>query len=293
MLTSAQGGADAGNGARHRGVAGVVTVHSFSYGLLNPVLGYAMACVGSFLGLRCMTLARLYYGLARARWLSLAALSIGATGIWAMHFIAMLGFAIPGRRILYNVPMTIGSLVVAVVVVGIGLFVVGFGYGVPARLLTGGVIVGAGVASTYYLGMAAMSMADSMSYGTALVAVSVLIAIAAGLALVWAGTRVRGLVATVGASLIMGAAISGTYYTGTAALQVHPGSMPSMAVTAVSGVTAVPGATAAAFLLPVLLVIGIATFITTLTLCLSPGEGEIRANAEMRRRMEYLQQRHG
>ena len=105
----------------------MVTVHNFSYGVLNPALGYAMSCVGSFLGLRCVTLARAYEGFAKARWLGLAAVSIGATGIWAMHFIAMLGFTIPGQQIGYNVPMTVASMLVAVAVVGAGLFIVGFG----------------------------------------------------------------------------------------------------------------------------------------------------------------------
>src|SRR5580692_7328946 len=143
--------------ALSRGVTSVVTVHNFSYGLLNPALGYVMSCVGSFLGLRCVTLARAYEGIARARWLVLAAVSIGATGIWAMHFIAMLGFSIPGQQILYNVPMTIASMLVAVVVVGVGLFIVGFGNGGWPRLLAGGVIIGAGVAAMHYLGMTAMS----------------------------------------------------------------------------------------------------------------------------------------
>ena len=31
----------------------VVHVHNFSYGLLNPVLGYLMSCLGAFIGLRC------------------------------------------------------------------------------------------------------------------------------------------------------------------------------------------------------------------------------------------------
>jgi NO-binding membrane sensor protein with MHYT domain len=55
--------------------------------------------------------------------------SIGANGIWAMHFIAMLGFTIPGQQIGYNVPMTVASMLVAVAVVGAGLFIVGFGDG--------------------------------------------------------------------------------------------------------------------------------------------------------------------
>jgi NO-binding membrane sensor protein with MHYT domain len=274
------------------GVASVVTVHNFSYGLANPALGYAMSCVGSFLGLRCVTLARAYDGFARARWLALAAVSIGATGIWAMHFIAMLGFTIPGQQIGYNVPMTVASMLVAVAVVGAGLFIVGFGHGGWWRLVAGGVIVGVGVAAMHYLGMAAMSMTDSMSYDGPLLVLSVVIAIVAGTAALWAGTRVSGLGATVGAALIMGVAVSGMHYTGMAALRIHAAAMPSMAgVAGAGGLATVSGTTAAVFLIPLLLVISIGTFAVTLTITMAPGEEEIQADAEMRRRMEYLQQR--
>jgi len=271
-------------------VASVVTVHNFSNGLLNPALGYAMSCVGAFLGLRCVTLARSYDGMARARWLGLAAVSIGATGIWAMHFIAMLGFTIPGQQILYNVPMTIASMLVAVAVVGVGLFIVGFGDGGWWRLLAGGVIIGVGVAAMHYLGMAAMSMQDSMSYDMPLVVVSVLIAVVAGTAALWAGTRVNTVGAAIGAALIMGVAVSGMHYTGMAALLIDRGPMSSMAA-ATAGLSTVSGTTAAVFLIPLLLVISIATFAVTLTISISPGEEEIQADAEMQRRMEYLQRR--
>jgi NO-binding membrane sensor protein with MHYT domain len=274
-----------------KGVASVVSVHNFSYGLLNPVLGYAMSCIGAFLGLRCVTLARAYEGAAKARWLGLAAVSIGAVGIWAMHFIAMLGFTIPGEPILYNVPMTVGSLLLAVAVVGVGLFIVGFGDGSWPRLVVAGIIVGLGVAAMHYMGMAAMSMPGSMSYSMPLVVLSVLIAIVAGTAALWIGTWVSGVGATVGASLVMGVAVSGMHYTGMAALHIHGGSMPSVAVTAASGITVISGATAVTFLIPVLLVISLATFLLTLTISLSPSGDEIRADAEFQRRMEYLQRR--
>src|SRR5207245_8085577 len=104
----------------------MIHVNHSTYGALNPSLSYVVSCVGCFLGLRCTTRARAYQGAARARWLTLAALSIGTTGIWVMHFIAMLGFAIPGETIRYNVPMTILSMVIAVIVVGIVVFLVGF-----------------------------------------------------------------------------------------------------------------------------------------------------------------------
>src|ERR1039457_4608947 len=168
-----------------------VPVHNFSNGLLNPGLGYLMTCLGSFLGLRCITRARAYTGRTRAIWLLLASLAIGATGIWVMHFIAMLGFAIPGQQILYNVPVTLVSLLAAVVVVAIGLFIVGYSRGGVLPVLAGGVIIGIGVSTMHYVGMSAMSMQGTVRYSLGLVGVSVLIAIVAGTAGLPAG-RHRG-----------------------------------------------------------------------------------------------------
>lgn len=254
---------------------GTVTVHNFSYGLLNPLLGYAMSCLGAFLGLRCVTRARAYMGYARARWLALAAVSLGATGVWAMHFIAMLGFTIPGQQILYNVPLTIASMLIAIAVVGIGLFIVGFSKGGLLPLIAGGVIVGLGVASMHYMGMAAISMPDSMHYNIPLFLMSVVIAIVAGTAALWAGTQVRGITATIVASLVMGIAVSGMHYTGMAAMRVQAGSMG-----------AVSGSTASSFLVPLLVGITLVTFALTLIISLSPSEEEIAADAMLQRRIE-------
>ena len=260
----------------------MVTVHNFTYGVFNPALAYAMSCLGAFLGLRCVTRARAHEGRHRARWLSLAAVTIGACGIWVMHFIAMLGFTIPGQSITYNVPVTIASMLIAIAVVGVGLFIVGYGDGSLTRLAAAGVIVGIGVASMHYLGMAAMIMPDSMSYSPVLLALSVVIAVVAGTVALWIGTWVRGIGATIGASLVMGVAVSGMHYTGMAAMHVHPGAMASMP----GG-----GATPAAFLFPLLLGISVLTLILTLTISMSASEEEIREDVAMRERMEQLQQR--
>ena len=261
----------------------MVTVHNFTYGVFNPALGYVMSCLGAFLGLRCVTRARAHEGRSKARWLSLAAVAIGACGIWVMHFIAMLGFTIPNQSITYNVPVTIASMLIAIAVVGAGLFIVGYGDGSVARLAAGGVIVGIGVASMHYLGMAAMIMPDSMSYSPVLLVLSVVIAVVAGTVALWIGTWVRGIGATIGASLIMGVAVSGMHYTGMAAMQVHQG---AMAMPMPGG-----GASPAAFLFPLLLGISVLTLILTLTITMSPSEEEIREDVAMRERMELLQQR--
>ncbi|MBV9382598.1 MAG: hypothetical protein JOY82_04400 [Streptosporangiaceae bacterium] len=252
----------------------MVQIHNFSYGLLNPALGYVMSCLGAFLGLRCVTRARAHTGRGRAPWLLLAAVSVGATGIWVMHFIAMLGFTIPGQQIRYNLPLTIGSMVLAVAVVGVGLFIVGYSQAGFVPLLAGGVIIGLGVASMHYMGMAAMSMPDAMRYNRFLVAVSVLIAIVAGTAALWAGLRVRSLRATLVASLIMGVAVSGMHYTGMAAMRVYTGKMPAMS-----------GDTAVSFLLPLLLGISLVTFVLTLMISLSPTEEEIHEDRQLRHRL--------
>ena len=89
-------------------------------------------------------------------------------------------------------------------------------------LVTGGVIVGVGVASMHYMGMSAMIMPDSVHYNMPLFVLSVVIAIVAGTVALWIGTWVRSTRATIGASLIMGVAVSGMHYTGMAAMQrVH------------------------------------------------------------------------
>ena len=257
----------------------MVTVHNFSYGLLNPLLSYAVSCLGAFLGLRCITRARAYSGFNRIRWLCLAAISVGATGIWAMHFIAMLGFTIPGQQILYNVPLTIASMLIAIAVVGVGLFIVGFGSGGPRPLLIAGVIVGVGVATMHYMGMSAMVMPDSMHYNTALFITSVVIAIVAGTAALWIGTWVSGTPATIGASMVMGVAVSGMHYTGMAAMRVSTGSMSPMS-----------GAAATSFLVPLLVGLTVVTFVVTLVISLSPTEEEIHEDTRLRDRIAATEQ---
>ena len=245
----------------------MIHVNNFSNGALNPALSYVVSCVGCFLGLRCTTRARAYQGAARARWLTLAALSIGTTGIWVMHFIAMLGFAIPGESIRYNVPVTILSMVIAVVVVGIGTFIVGFSRAGTWPLLLGGTIIGLGVASMHYLGMAAVRVQATLTYNPALVAASVVIAVIAGTAALWMALRLDSVWSTFIASLIAGVAVNGMHYTGMAAVgaQAAPGLVVSTAATA----------SATAFLLPLILGLSTVGFIFSAVIALSPTAAEI------------------
>jgi NO-binding membrane sensor protein with MHYT domain len=258
----------------------MLTAHNFTYGLVTPALAYAMSCLGAFLGLRCTTRAMASSGRARLSWLLLAALSIGTTGIWVMHFIAMLGYTVPGEIIQYSVPITIASMLIAVVVVGIGLLIVGFARPNWRNLLLAGTFTGIGVASMHYTGMAAMRMPARMSYSPALFGLSVVIAIVAATAALWAALRLRGTATTLGAALIMGVAVSGMHYTGMAALHMYP-------PTASGGMLMTGGgATAENFLLPLIIGISVTAFILTATLALSPTAIEMREEQELQARIE-------
>ncbi|HXP20941.1 MAG TPA: MHYT domain-containing protein [Streptosporangiaceae bacterium] len=259
----------------------MLTVHNFSYGLLTPVLAYLMSFLGSFLGLRCTARSRACTGAARARWLLVAAIAIGITGIWVMHFIAMLGFTIPGETIRYSVPITIASMLVAVTVVALGLLIVGFGSAGYRSLLLGGLLTGLGVAAMHYSGMAAMRMPARMSYNPVIFTLSLVIAVGAATAALWAALNLRGTWSTLGAALIMGVAVSGMHYTGMAAMHVYPPDGASMAM---------GGASAEAFLLPLIIGISITTFLLTATLALSPTEEELSADAELMRRIDRMRE---
>ncbi|MGW1272617.1 MHYT domain-containing protein [Streptomyces sp. NPDC002491] len=204
------------------------TVDGFSYGLVTPLVAYVMACLGGALGLRCTTRALLVAHSWRPGWLALGSAAIGS-GIWTMHFVAMMGFTVQGAPIHYDKAMTYGSLGVAVVMVGVGIFIVGYRGATGTALFTGGTLTGLGIASMHYLGMAGMRLNGTFEYNSLTVYVSVAIAMAAATAALWAAGQVRGFLWSVGAALVMGLAVTGMHYTGMAALSVrlHTGGAPT------------------------------------------------------------------
>ena len=120
-------------------------------------------------------------------------------------------------------------------------------------------------------------MPASMSYSPGLLALSVVIAIVAATAALWATLRLSGIWSTLGAALIMGVAVSGMHYTGMAAMHVFRAPLG----------TPMPmgGATAEGFLLPLILGISIISFVLTSAIALSPTDEEIRDEAALMERI--------
>ncbi|MEI5100688.1 MHYT domain-containing protein [Streptomyces sp. PmtG] len=234
-----------------------------TFGWLTPVLSYAMACVGAALGLQCTVRALSATGRSRRNWLLTAASAIG-TGIWTMHFVAMLGFGVSGTQIRYDVPLTLLSLIVAMAVVGAGVFAVGYGHDRGRALALGGLTTGLGVASMHYLGMAALRLHGDVTYDPVLVALSVVIAVLAATAALWAALNIKSQLAVGVASLVMGGAVSSMHYTGMLAVSVRV--TPSGA--------ALSGATTMQFIFPLAVGLGSYLFLTSAFVALSPSAGE-------------------
>ncbi|MFI6492483.1 MHYT domain-containing protein [Streptomyces sp. NPDC050564] len=248
-----------------------------AFGWLTPVLSYVMACIGAALGLRCTVRALGATGRSRRNWLLTAASAVG-TGIWTMHFVAMLGFRVTGTEMRYNVPLTILSLLVAMVVVGAGVFAVGYGRDRGRALVLGGLTTGLGVASMHYLGMAALRLHGQVRYDPALVGLSVVIAVVAATAALWAALNIKSPVAVAVASLVMGGAVSSMHYTGMLAVSVHVS--PSA--------QALPGATAMQFIFPLAVGLGSFLFLTSAFVALSPTSDEREASASAQRPVESV-----
>ncbi len=208
-------------------------IEHFNNGWMNPVLAFGLSFIGSVLGLRCAVHAKA--SSAPLGWLIAAAVGLGGAAIWVTHFTAMLGFSIGGAPIRYDVPLTLVSAVIAIVVVLIGLTIVTGGGNEWVTLPFGGAITGLGVAAMHYLGMWAIRARAVIEYEPALMALSIVIAVVAATVALWFMLHVRGLLMTTGAALVMGIAVCGTHYTAMAAMRVHHGDP----MTVVDGVTPV------------------------------------------------------
>ncbi|SKC93668.1 putative bifunctional diguanylate cyclase/phosphodiesterase [Paraburkholderia hospita] len=201
-----------------------------TYYLGLVVVSLAVATLASFTALdlagRISTMAS-----ARLRhlWLAGGAAAMG-TGIWSMHFIGMLAFSLP-IPLGYDFAITSYSLIIAMIVSYFALVQVARPTLSARRLVTGGLLMGFGIAGMHYTGMAAMQMQPGIHYRPGLFAASVAIAIAASMAALWIAHTLRDsrqhrvLIKRIGAACVMGIAITGMHYTGMAAADFLPGSV--------------------------------------------------------------------
>jgi NO-binding membrane sensor protein with MHYT domain len=184
-------------------------------GIYDPVLvglSYVISVFGAYTGLVLVAQLRQAQQ-SHWLWLGGAAVALGGGAIWSMHFIAMIAFKMD-MAVSYDVWLTLASLVVAIAVTGLGLFLANRGGELKlGNLVVAGTLMGLGVAGMHYTGMEAMRMEATMEYDQAMVALSVAIAIVASTVALWLALTLRAGWQQFVAALVMGAAVCGMHYT--------------------------------------------------------------------------------
>lgn len=106
--------------------------------------------------------------------IALAAVALGG-GIWAMHFVAMLGLKLP-ILFYYDAAITLVSALSAILLVGAALILLHFAERTARTIAAAGGIVGVGVLVMHYIGMAGLELCRAV-YSTSGVIVSCVVAI--------------------------------------------------------------------------------------------------------------------
>jgi two-component system, sensor histidine kinase and response regulator len=171
-------------------------------------------------------------GRVRSLWLMGGASAMGL-GIWSMHYIGMLAFILP-IPVFYNWPTAVLSLLAAMLASAVALYVVSREFMSAWRTVAGSILMGAGIAAMHYIGMDAMRLAAMCHFDSALVALSVVLAIVVSFVALWLAFRARverrgNGWRKIASSVVMGAAIPVMHYTGMAAASFVPsGEVPNL-----------------------------------------------------------------
>lgn len=155
----------------------------------------------------------------RAIWLIVAGVVTGV-GIWGTHFVSMLAYKTP-VPVHYALPMTLGSLLMAVFVSACGWALAVQVRGAGGRLLGGGV-VGAGIATMHFMGIGAMEMGASIRWDAGYVLASVGLGVAGGALSAWLLARKPGLRQLAIAAAALVASVVGMHFTAMTAATLLP-----------------------------------------------------------------------
>jgi len=182
----------------------------------------ALVCITAcFVAVNLASRTRQTAGNARIGWLCVAALVTGS-GIWATHFVAMLAFK-PHFPVAYETGLTLASIVVAVIITGIGFAICTMerGANMP-RVLIGGAVFGIGVFAMHFTGMAAVAVPGSLTHATSYVVAALMIGVLFGAAGFACAFAVEHRFAQVGGTLLLVLSICGLHFTAMASVSIIP-----------------------------------------------------------------------
>src|ERR1700719_712028 len=203
-------------------------IGSYNYALV--ALSVLIAMFASYAALDLAGRVTAAGGWTRAVWLLGGAGAMG-TGIWSMHYIGMLAFILP-IPVAYHWPTVLLSLLAAVLASVVALGVASRQKMGALRALAGSILMGAGISSMHYIGMAAMRLPAVCRFNSSLVVLSVVFAVLISFAALWITFHFRDEKTGIGreklaGAVALGAAIPVMHYTGMAAASFTPSGMPA------------------------------------------------------------------
>jgi NO-binding membrane sensor protein with MHYT domain len=192
----------------------------FSYDPMMVAASVLVAIMASFTGLRLAgDLSALPVPARRWR-IAEAACALGG-GIWSMHFVGMLALRLP-VSISYDALHTLCSVLVSILITGLGLSFVHTGARTLWRTAVSGTLIGLGIVTMHYIGMRAIGGNCLVEYGPAGILLSSGIAILSSIAVVQIAYRRRTLLQLSLAAVLLGITISSMHYTAMAFTRFIP-----------------------------------------------------------------------
>jgi diguanylate cyclase len=180
------------------------------------LLSVAIACCASYTAISLNQRIQQNSFFHKNFWLLLSSLAMGL-GIWSMHFIGMSAFMLP-IEMKYNVTLTIISIFPAIFASYLAFYFANLSNKTYYSSILSGIIMGMGISSMHYIGMAAMEMDAKYVYRPWIFFTSMFIAIVVSYVALFTFSRLQKYMGNqlikMVTSTLMGLAITSMHYTG-------------------------------------------------------------------------------
>ncbi|MDG3009250.1 signal protein [Rhodococcus sp. D2-41] len=210
-------------------------VDLFSLGVWVLFLAFVTSTIAAAVGFACARKSR--YSLSVVRrwcWLAAAAMSIGGVAIWLVQLIVLVGFTVSGTKMRYDGTWVTVSLVLAVALALVGLLITGrredrdgleeqvrpSGTVEIARIVGGGVVIGAAVPVVHFTIVRGIHIQGSFGYAVPLAVESVAIGVVVGTLAVWLTLTAHNRYLRWAAAPVMALGVVGAHYVAMMAMQV-------------------------------------------------------------------------
>ena len=197
-----------------------------SYDYFWVLVSYLVACLAAYTAWTMADNLK-YQKVNQGVWHVGGSIAMGS-GIWCMHFVGMLAFQLP-IAVAYDPLITLVSMLPAILASGVAIYQ----FGQPRldinKVAFNAIIMGAGIGTMHYVGMAAMRTNAIMAYDFRMFLLSIFVAVVLAFIALSAKFLYQKMALSqgrnwlkLGSVLLMGLSISGMHYTAMAAVYYFP-----------------------------------------------------------------------